>query len=376
MRSLPRWLRRLALAFVALLALLAATLAMPVNVWRTGRQPVAPLRLSAPPPPRIPLRLWIDTDAACGHSPRTDVDDCLALWLLSRSPGVEVAGISTVFGNAPLEATDRITGELTGRLPWRGRDEAPPVATGLAEPFDQEPAPSSPGSAALVAALKDGALTVLALGPLSNVAAALAARPDLRSSVRRVVAVMGRRPGHLFHPAEGSGRGGLPGHGPVFRDFNFAMDPRAARTVLAMGLPVTLIPYDAARRVEITGADLDALAAESAAGAWIASRSRGWLEYWREDVGRSGFYPFDLMAAVHLVAPEVFRCAEAEAWIGTDPLLFLPFFRAEGLLVDRAGPAGGSARVVRYCPQTGPEAAAVVRRLLRAPAGGASNAAR
>jgi hypothetical protein len=62
---------------------------------------------------------------------------------------------------------------------------------------------------------------VVALGPLTNLAAVLDARPELRSRVARVVAVMGRRPGHVFHPAEGAGGGLLFGHGPVFRDFNF-----------------------------------------------------------------------------------------------------------------------------------------------------------
>ena len=42
--------------------------------------------------------------------------------------------------------------------------------------------------------------------------------------VVRLVSVMGRRPGHIFHPSEGEGDGILFGHGPVFRDLNFDLD--------------------------------------------------------------------------------------------------------------------------------------------------------
>lgn len=85
-------------------ALFAITLALPVEAWRRG-EPAGPrLEVTAGVPrwPR-PLRLWIDTDAACGHSPRTDPDDCFALVLLAQSPEVEIVGVSTVFGNAALD---------------------------------------------------------------------------------------------------------------------------------------------------------------------------------------------------------------------------------------------------------------------------------
>lgn len=91
---------------------------------------------------------------------------------------------------------------------------------------------STPASEALIVALETGPLTILALGPLTNIAQALTARPDLVANIARLIAVMGRRQGHLFHPAEGEGHGILFGHGPVFRDFNFDQDREAAARVL------------------------------------------------------------------------------------------------------------------------------------------------
>jgi purine nucleosidase len=184
--------------------------------------------------------------------------------------------------------------------------------------------------AELKTALEQGPLTILALGPLTNLAAVLREHPQLRKNVARLVAVMGRRPGHIFHPAEGAGRGMLFGHGPVFRDFNFALDPDAAARVLAMRLPISLVPYDAARGIELTAEDLGRL--ENSLP-WIVERSRGWLDYWRTAIGRSGFYPFDLIAAAYVVEPSWLRCTPVRAWVGEDDTLFLPW-APRALLVE------------------------------------------
>jgi inosine-uridine nucleoside N-ribohydrolase len=180
----------------------------------------------------------------------------------------------------------------------------------------------------LKVALEQGPLTILALGPLTNIAAVLREHPELRKNVSRLVAVMGRRPGHLFHPAEGAGGGMLFGHGPVFRDFNFALDPGAAAQVLAINLPVSFVPYDAARGIELTAADLDRM--ESSLPR-IVERSRGWLDYWRTHIGRAGFYPFDLLAAAYVVEPTLLRCTPVRAWVGEDHTLF---WTPQALLVE------------------------------------------
>jgi inosine-uridine nucleoside N-ribohydrolase len=287
------------------------TLALPVREWRTGDQGLAPLDWApeAATPP-FPRRVWIDTDAACGHSPRTDPDDCFAIALLLRSPSVDVVGISTVGGNAPHDAVRQTTRALVKELGSR--------------------VPVHDDAAALKAALEDGALTVLALGPVTNIAAALSKRPELSENVARLIAVMGRRPGHIFHPAEGAGGGVLFGHGPVFRDFNFALDPQAVVRVLELKVPLTLVPYDAARALELTAADLDRL---EASVPFVVRRARDWLEYWRRDVGRAGFYPFDLLAAAYAVEPWRFRCTAVRAWVGKDDTLFLPW-SPEALLIE------------------------------------------
>ncbi len=333
---------RLALGLLLLAGLLLLTFALPVRVWRTGELPAPPLDLvRGGPPVDLSRRIWVDTDAACGRGRTTDPDDCFALLLLALSDSATVVGISTVGGNAPLAVTDSVVRALTAVLPW----EPPPVHRG------------ERATEALGDALAEGPLTVLALGPLTNLAAALRAAPAHRHNVARLVAVMGRRPGHLFHPAEGAGGGMLLGHGPVFTDFNFAQDREAAAEVLSLGLPVTLVPYEAARQITLGPQELDRISGAGPAGAWVVERSRRWLEYWQEDVGREGFYPFDLVAAAYALAPGMFDCARAEAWVGEDERLWGWLPMPDALLVGR-GPGAEVRPRARgraiYCPELAP----------------------
>lgn len=358
MRRSIRWsIGAILTAFVLLLL----TFAVPVSTWRSGREPVPPLKmLNVNPLPNLPRRVWIDTDAACGHSARTDVDDCLAIIALAARTDVEIVGISTVFGNASLEVTDRTTRELISQL-RAGGARAPLVHTGAAHPLlEMTSAPPSDAVTSLRRALQAGPLTVIALGPLTNVALALRAQPELQRNVAGLIAIMGRRPGHLFHPTEGAGYAMLFGHGPVFTDFNVAKDLAAVEAVLATSMPLILVPYDAARHVEIRAADLSALQNRGGAHAWVAQRSHDWLEFWRSRIGREGFYPFDLMGALYLRAPQLFHCAKVQARIDQDSLWMVLPWTERALLVSQHDEAG---RDAVYCPQVSPRIDAFARSL-------------
>ena len=106
-------------------------------------------------------------------------------------------------------------------------------------------------------------------------------------------------------------------------------------TIQLMNLPITFIPYDAARGIEITPDDLERLNASNNAILWIADRARAWLGYWQEDIGRQGFYSFDLLTAAYVIAPSQFGCAVVQAWVGKDPTLFIPFWWPTALLVSQ-----------------------------------------
>jgi inosine-uridine nucleoside N-ribohydrolase len=304
--------------------------------------------ISGGPETAPPGRIWIDTDAACGATARTDPDDCLAiLWMVSR--GASIAGLSTSFGNASGDVVADRVAALMAQMALNDLP-VPPVFRGHAAPLAPGAA-RAPGAAALQAALEAGPLTILALGPLTNLAAALGGRPELQRNVTRIVAVMGHRPGHLFHPTEGKGTGAMFGHGPIFRDLNVSVDPEAARAVLAMPLPITLIPYDAARATLINGADLDRFALQGPPHAWVAQTARDWLAFWNDDVGLPGFYPFDWVAAGYLTDPGLFDCATVTArmvrewtfWIMPHPSLVVETIVGAQRLMEPG---------VLYCPAT------------------------
>ena len=298
------------------------------------------------------MRVWIDTDAACGHRATADPDDCFALWMLTKAPQFVVAGVSTVFGNAPLADTDRIVRRVLERS---NRGDLPQlVHRGFAHAIEEvTPEPMPGGVLAIREALREGPLRIIALGPLSNIAAAIHDQPALARNVVEVVAVMGKREGHLFHPSEGARLNLLFGHGPIFSDVNFSRDVVAARMVMGAGVRITLLPYELARQVSLTGDDLSRFERTGGTLGWIARSSRGWLAYWRAVVGRDGFYPFDLLAAVYAIDDRHLGCAREPARVGVDGKVG-PFFRGSASLLVGAPHSGddrafGPAVDVTYC---------------------------
>ena len=341
--------------FVMFLSIVVAAgivlVVMQSPTWRTGRVSSDSLDLViGGPEVARPGRLWIDTDAACGATPKTDPDDCFAiLWMATH--GFNLVGISTTFGNASGDVVEHAVRSLVADMSKNGMP-AIPVWKGLAGPRLSREAIVEPGVTELRLALQSGPLTILAIGPLTNVAAALEGRPNLQRNVSSIVAVMGHRPGHLFHPSEGNGSGAMFGHGPIFRDLNLSMDPDAAKHVLAMNLALVLIPYDAAKSVMITGKDLDRLSVQGAVFRDVAERARGWLGFWNKDIGLPGFYPFDWVAAAYLDNPDLFGCAQTKARVAWEWAFWL--IPREGLLIGETSSGVEEGSNVRYCPQSAP----------------------
>jgi inosine-uridine nucleoside N-ribohydrolase len=158
----------------------------------------------------------------------------------------------------------------------------------------------SEASRALAAALRSAPLTVLALGPATNVATVLKRHPELASRIDRIVAVAGRRPGQRFT----TGTTNTNGH----RDFNFELDSAAFHVLLESKVPLVLTPFEISSKVWIETADLDRLATGGAAARALASPARQWLDLWRRLFSVEGFNPFDTLAVGYVLSPDTFGC--------------------------------------------------------------------
>ena len=166
-----------------------------------------------------------------------------------NSPDLAVEGLTTVGGNATLSETTENALRLMEYL--EGKESVLPVAVGADRPAEglyshayhvhgsdglgiSLPVSTlKPHTMSAVEFLRDrisaspGELTVIAIGPLTNVAAALDGRPDIADAIAEII-VMG-------------GAVGIPGNITPHAEFNIHEDPWAANAVFESGVPVTLV---------------------------------------------------------------------------------------------------------------------------------------
>lgn len=286
-----------------------------------------------------PQPVWIDTDPAVGEKDR-DVDDGLALVQAFHSPELVIRGVSVVFGNAPLAAAVPIARALVEQLGPKGLA----VYAGAAAAKDR--GVPTPASEALAAALSREPLSILLLGPATNLATVLLTRPALAARIRVVVAVAGRRPGQRFTTGTFNPRG--------HRDFNFEQDPEAFAVLLAQRVPLVLTPFEISSQVWLTAADLTGLAGGGAAGRYLAGPARSWLHLWQQVFQVDGFNPFDTLAVGYLTHPRWFACTMLTAGIerhpddATDPRMQGSRMPDKPYLLVRA-PASPQSATVQYC---------------------------
>lgn len=287
-----------------------------------------------------PKLVWIDADPACFVPKVADVDDCWAMLMALDAPKLRVVGISTVFGNVDQETANKSATAFLAR--WsraRGRP-APPLYPGARSPRDRRLTRATRG---LARALTKERLSILALGPLTNVARVLETDPGTSRRIVRLIAVMGRRPGELF----------LTG-GPALHvhDLNVIKDPAAAQIVLRQDVPITLAPFSAGRSVTLDGARLARLGNAPAPAAALARASHPWAMVWRYWLGGGGMPLFDSAAVAVLVAPEMLVCDRALATIHRRRSLLFAGRWYLHAVADGASPGRG--RPVRYCARARP----------------------
>jgi inosine-uridine nucleoside N-ribohydrolase len=204
-------------------------------------------------------RIILDTDPG--------IDDALALFLALSSPEIQLEAITTVSGNVPVDFTTR---NALALLTLLGRTDIP-VARGCRYPLlrpyvdaahvhgdngigniELPPPQSEPVAQHAVDLIIEkvmnapGEITLVPIGPLTNIALALRHEPRIAERVREVVIMGGavRVPGNVTPGAE----------------FNIYVDPHAAHAVFHAGWPLRLVSLDATMQVAMTREQIEELA--------------------------------------------------------------------------------------------------------------------
>lgn len=241
------------------------------------------------------------------------IDDALAILLACASPELDLRAVTVVCGNC---ATAQGAVNARAVLALSGRGDIP-VAAGADRPlvrplvtalethgprglgYARLPPPSQPlapchGVELLLELVRrqPGELTLVATGPLTNLALALRLEPRLPTLLRDCI-IMG-------------GALGVPGNVTPVAEFNFAVDPHAAQIVLSSGLKPLLVPLDVTHRALCTEAHVAEIqAAGGPVAAFVGAATRFYLRFHSTYDRVRGCYIHDALALALAFAPDL-----------------------------------------------------------------------
>lgn len=252
-----------------------------------------------------PKRILFDTDPG--------IDDALAILLALASPELKLEGISAVHGNCSVDQA--LTNALSVLELAKAADV--PVARGFELPLVQPSllAPETHGDTGLgyaqLSAPKTrpvnqhsvefliekimsapGEITLVCIGPLTNVAIALRKEPRMAQAVKDVI-IMG---GAIRHQ----------GNTTPQAEFNVYVDPHAAHIVFHSGTPITLVPLDVTYQCIFTHDDVNRLLKiKSPVTQFVADSTRFYMEFHDEYQKIDGCIINDPLALALTFAPEL-----------------------------------------------------------------------
>lgn len=245
----------------------------------------------------------------------TGVDDALAIMLAVRSPELEVLGITTVNGNVPVAQSTANTLLVLDVL------DAPniPVVLGATAPLVREaftaaevhggdglgnvtaryPKPTRQAAQGAVEFLLEmirrfpGELTLIASGPLTNIAAAIRKDWTVMQGLHGITVM-----GGAIH---------VPGNVGPTTEFNFAVDPEAAAIVLGAGLPIRLVPLDVTEQVILSRETVERVKDLGRLQAFIHDMTATTIGFHQEHEGFDGMFLHDPLAVGVVVDPSLVR---------------------------------------------------------------------
>lgn len=267
----------------------------------------------------MPRKMILDTDPG--------VDDAVAIFLTLASPEIDLLGLTTIYGNATI---DRTTRNALALLEIAERQDIP-VVQGAAAPLQRPFAGAVPhvhgenglgnaefnlpvlsphkGDAAdwmyEQVASSPGEVTVLTVGPVTNLAIALRRYPDFQELVGDVV-VMG-------------GNAIIPGNITPAAEANIFNDPEAADMVFGASCRLAMVGLDVTHSVNLTRKHIARLTrVEKEVNQFLAQALPYYQAFFEATNGIDGMYLHDPTAVMYVVAPELFTAEQAPVRVETE----------------------------------------------------------
>lgn len=309
----------------------------------------------------IRRKVIIDTDPGLGE-PGSDIDDGLAIALALRAPQLDVLGLTVVNGNVDLATGVHVARNLADRL---GVPDLP-VLAGANTPLTRDMASvralfdAVPGHGAArssgdlrgpsadisavdwmieQAAQSPNEITVIAIGPMTNIALAIQKSSAFATNIREFVLMAGSATGYAQNIT-------------VVGDFNAYVDPEALDILVRSGAKITMVGLDQTSRVLLTRDDAnEMLASADPFAQWAGECTHAWIDYLARAFPKRPEHKFGCFLHDPLVVAAFIEPALCE-WDNAHVEIELVSELARGLVVaDRglalkpAGPANATVAV-------------------------------
>ncbi len=240
----------------------------------------------------VKKRVWIDTDNKFGKYNR-DVDDLLAIISCLNQDSFDIVGIGLArAGHYGYKATQKL---LKNYAP----NAKIPIYQGAIHNRDTG---QTAASMALQDLLKQHKITLLVLGPATNIAAALHQNTQLAPQIEELIFCGGRTENTVFQ---------LNKKAFPMRDANFDYDTSSFLKVLRLDIPIVLAGYEAALPLILHRQDLKSLKRnKNSYQRFVYKKLNRWLFFWKKFLYFEGFIPFDAATAAYLTHKQSCNCVE------------------------------------------------------------------
>ena len=255
------------------------------------------------------------------------VDDAFALLYALNHPNINVLGITTVFGNVPVETSTKnalILSEMAhkGTIVYQGANKPlerkvtnyPSFIHGHDGLGDTNHPQSKFNASKLDAAQfiineineNSGNINLVAVGPLTNIANAIKQDPSIANKVNSLL-IMG-----------GSWLAG--GNITPVAEANLYNDPEAAEIVFKSGLPIIMVGLDVTHKVFLSQKDIDKLSSLNNSGKFLKKISNIYMKFYKDTKDMDGCFFHDATAVIAMTNPEFFKYKVARVYVSQDNL--------------------------------------------------------